>query len=67
MLELLVKAGELLPLVIAINVLLAAVGGVFEAVGKLKGSESGPAKLIGQISAGLKKIIDFVSANVAHK
>jgi hypothetical protein len=69
MLDLVQKAILLLPVIVAVNVALSAIGGIFEAISKAKGdvAPSGPASLIKKISDVIKKVIDIMSANLPHK
>ena len=69
MLEILQKALAWLPVLVAANVLLSAVSGVFGAAAKALGKpDAGPvAAMLSKISDLVKKVVDFVSANVAHK
>jgi hypothetical protein len=67
MLELLNKAVLLLPVIVAVNVALAATGAVFDAIAKSKGQpDSAIGKAISGIAAAVKKVVDLFSANLPH-
>lgn len=69
MLEIVDKAVQLLPVVVALNVLLSAVGALADAISKAQGKE-GQSKVglvLVKISAVIKKVVDLASANLPHK
>lgn len=59
--EIVLKIIAILPYVLAINVVLAAVGSALGMIG-----QSSASKLISSISGWLKKIVDMLSANLPH-
>lgn len=67
MLEIINKAIILLPIVVAINVALSALAGVFQAIAVSQGKAESPvAKGISAVAGVITKIVDLVSANRAH-
>ena len=65
--ELFAKAMALIPYIVAVNVVLSAVGvalqGISDATGK---GQSSVAAMISKITAGLKKVLDLLAANTKH-
>jgi hypothetical protein len=67
MLDIINKAVVLLPVLVAINVALGAIGAVFDAIAKAKGHpESKVGAAIVKVCALIKKVADLATGNLPH-